>query len=277
MRKATIILLQLLFLQLSVKSQKIDWTDISYYYYGYFLETNKFPDDSIIVCNHYIDEIDTFLVITNKLDSNFKRIKIYKNNSIQGEYKTINNKIEGLNKMYLFRNKLWSICYYHEGKEISPTFFYDEENNLTGIYALNDTIRSGENIWYFESGRIKSKEYFNDSSEASIYIRYYESGNIKSKMYGERKNKKYILFYEDGSIRKTGQVSIAPIFPIGQWRDFYPNGKLKSIKHYWNSGTSNSYKSGVWEFYDEEGKLIRKEVHNEREEYVPEENPEDYF
>lgn len=277
MKKITILLIQLLFLHLSVKSQRIDWRDINYYFLGDFLKTNRFLDDSIIVCNYYLDDIDTFLVLINNLDSNFKSIRIFKNNSIHGEYKAINSKIEGPNKMYNYRNKQWEIYYYHEGKIISPTFFYDENNNLNGIYSLNELSRSGLNLRYFKNGRVSAKQFYNDTSEARISLRYFESGNIKAKVYGKKKNENYILFYENGSVRKTGQIHNEVFFPFGQWKEFYPNGKLKSIKHYWNSGTSNSYKSGVWEFYDEEGKLIRKEVHNEREEYVPDENPEDYF
>lgn len=54
----------------------------------------------------------------------------------------------------------------------------------------------------------------------------------------------------------------------GPYKDFYPDGKLKAQGEY-----NQSYRAGVWEFYDKETKLMEKYNYDLRRSFVYNENP----
>lgn len=72
----------------------------------------------------------------------------------------------------------------------------------------------------------------------------------------------YSQFYTNGQalfiveLNNDGQLE-------GKARNFYPDGKLKSQGNYYNG-----LYSGVWEYYDEQGKLVSKEEYGKEGERI---------
>ena len=65
--------------------------------------------------------------------------------------------------------------------------------------------------------------------------------------------KKHQEFFEDGETLKL-EVYLKDGLKNGSYREYYENGELKVKGKY-----KNDEPSGVWRFYDEKGKRIRKE------------------
>lgn len=141
--------------------------------------------------------------------------------------------------------------YYHNGQL---------KERITEI----DTIIKIEN-WY-ENGQIKSVDYTSNGIFINKSVMYCENGQI---IYEFKISKSDSIFeYKvsdcDGNVTNLGSyVNFVGCF-IGDYIEFYNNKQVK-IKGQYNIATKcelSNIKEGSWFYYDEQGKVTKKETYS---------------
>jgi len=161
-----------------------------------------------------------------------------------------------------------------------------------GNYKNNCAI----GIWkyYYPDGNIESLVDYvctdnGRSDESGQHIEYYKSGQIKTEgRYQKAKNDSVlcILCYDRREFKKIEWAEFSPSLKVGEWKEYFENGKIKSIGEYylgvhqtfnteWFKEDSNKEKTGVgtvgtdylkdneWKYYNDAGKLIKIEYYKQ--------------
>lgn len=154
----------------------------------------------------------------------------------------------------------------------------------------------GFGIWkyYYNEGNIESLvEYIctgnGRSDENGKYIEFYKSGQIKSEgRYQKTKNDSVpcIQCYEKDQLKKIEWAEFSTSLKVGEWKEYFENGKIKSIGKYfaglhqtfntaWRKEDSNGMKIGIgtigtdylkdgeWKTYNDAGNLLKIEYYKE--------------
>ena len=165
---------------------------------------------------------------------------------------------------------------------------YYENNELDTIKSESffENFQMRKRIEYFESGKIKRVSHYTDGSLHGEYTEYFESGKVyKSGYYvGGKKSGEWITYHENGKkdeminylgdtekifevyneqgkLEQYGHIidGVAVEFFIdGVHTERYPSGKFKVCG---NKDKKNN-PIGVWEMYDEEGRVIKTKKHD---------------
>lgn len=159
------------------------------------------------------------------------------------------------------------------------------EKNETGktIYVYESNNQINTSISYYDSGRLSRINIFDDKENHIIYEVLYDSTGkvdietnyiykdsiLHKKSYYTHTNQKALEYFEgnkptsyleyhlDGKIRIKGTILGMPINHVDKWQYYYANGNLEKEVFY--SKTNPNYKSGIWKYWDENGKLIKQE------------------
>ena len=149
---------------------------------------------------------------------------------------------------------------YHNG----PFYVNSLDGNFTsyGTYKMN--YLEGLVISKDSTGQIISKSFCNSKKKECKEEEYYSNGNIKRKYqtiasvkyFGE-----YIEYNISGSVKIKGKYTSYKITPKNR------NDYFKKIQNYEEIGISEndgyvSVKTGIWEYYNEDGSLIKKEKYD---------------
>lgn len=113
----------------------------------------------------------------------------------------------------------------------------------------------------YPNGAVKEKGATIDGKKVGYWITYDTLRNIKvEKVYFDnRLNGPIKFYYENGNIKREGQIKNDSIF-YGQWKNYFFNGQLEAKGIFVNSEMDS-----IWEFYSEDGRLDRKvEYHNDK-------------
>lgn len=132
---------------------------------------------------------------------------------------------------------------FHQDTMFCKKIFYDTELKVIKniIFFNKDKIRNGFSILYYQNGKVKS-------------IQNYVNGQSSGK---------YISWYENGSLKEIGQYSINDSIEGIMYSDTLIYGyeffefeqePLMFIRSLRDKGQ----RSGVWYFFDKEGKLNKK-------------------
>ncbi|MEZ4922362.1 MAG: hypothetical protein R2780_04255 [Crocinitomicaceae bacterium] len=182
----------------------------------------------------------------------------------EGHFK--NGLPDGLWKAYYKNGKTKSIGYKLEGQSDSLWKFFNEDGLLTWLYTYQndkkngcaqqfdslgnviqesfyiDDIKQGEELWFFDDGKIKKKLLFTDGEVDGVALEFNEEGQvITEEEYSNgylRRKEEFNRLDEEGN--KTGV-----------WRDYHDNGTLKSEVSY-----KDGKKDGITKEYDKNGKLV---------------------
>jgi uncharacterized protein len=173
---------------------------------------------------------------------------------------------EGLWKAYYPDGVLKSIGLKKAGLSDSTWVFYDNQGRMTWLYEYNDDkkdgcvqrfdtlgylaeemfyvndVLQGERLWLYPNGQVKkSLTYFN-GKEAGISLEFAPDGTILTEE-----------VYENGFLRDREEYNRtdAKGQKTGKWREYYPNGQLKSETEY-----RNGQKFGFTKTYNDRGKLV---------------------
>lgn len=129
--------------------------------------------------------------------------------------------------------------YYIAGKE------YDNKNNSLTItkYTENGTIS-----WdYYPNGQLRS-HWSNQGLYGGIFstflIQYDSLGHKTEEITWEHSYPKWGESYND-------------TFSVGTTREYYSNGKLKSLTKTKSFCESDSYRCGTWVYYNEQGEILK--------------------
>jgi antitoxin component YwqK of YwqJK toxin-antitoxin module len=202
----------------------------------------------IHVFNHHKIKTELFDKDTNLVSENFFDTLRHK------LYLAVDRNTNG-SVIYTYENKnhiITSIDYFNSGKISGINVFNEEENHLI-ISMLFDS-----------TGIIKYMDRYIDKKKEIHSTSYYPKTQQKCVEYFEGDNPTpYFEYYLNGKIRMQGKIIGTPINWIGNWQEYYPNGKLK--KEYSFSDSIPNYKQGVWGWWDEKGNLIRQEIYKNNE------------
>lgn len=110
--------------------------------------------------------------------------------------------------------------------------FFDVRGNIISQENYEDDKKHGEEIIFFEDGEKAIIKNWKDGVEHGEIVEYYNNGNIK-----------YKGTFQDGNME--GLVEM-----------FYYNGKHKVRGKY-----QFSVKHGLWIYYNEDGTVARREIH----------------
>jgi len=176
------------------------------------------------------------------------------------------------------------------------------------VGQFKDDKPYGEFTYYYESGRVQSKMTFLDGGKVAYNLMYHESSGYimaKGKYVNQQKDSLWMYFDNKGQVKsqetyKNGKLDgqrVVYYEPIngeyrvakfeyykngirhGQFKEYYPNTKLKSegnyrdgnlngmVKFYHANGRIErierykyAVKHGWWVFYDKQGKMIGREL-----------------
>lgn len=150
-------------------------------------------------------------------------------------------------------------------------------------YYKNGELRAMEDIPLFEDSALINKVLFNRKGEKIGFRRHcfldeilpieeLKAGNSKVRL----KKYYFIRFYNNGNVK--WESTMAKFIPIGEYKSFYKNGRMKKLVHYNDESTRDGVfkvwfsngaikiigkyeegsKTGTWEKYNKEGKLIKR-------------------
>ncbi|MBD79896.1 MAG: hypothetical protein CL840_13365 [Crocinitomicaceae bacterium] len=181
----------------------------------------------------YFDSIHSTYNETGRLEGyskwvpdTFKEIGAFKNNLLHGKHQI------------LFSNRSpYLVDNYSNGIRTDNLYEYFENGQL----ALQETYEKGKRHgnWtqYYKNGLEREKRKYRDGVlEHSVIMKWYYNGN---------------MIYENSFIHISDQKK-----PHGTWRQYYENGKIKSVGVY-----EKGEPDGEWLGYHENGKLKYKMIY----------------
>ena len=148
--------------------------------------------------------------------------------------------------------------YYYENRRFEGElhmFFDDKKQQLESIGRFKSGKKSGVHEEYYENGVLKISKNFIDGLEDGKYEEYFENGEVKlSCFYIEgKRNGKSQEFYEDGGLKEENNYYYGNLDGISS--RFHKNGKILCTGMY-----KEDLKTGIWNFFDENESLVRKEI-----------------
>lgn len=151
---------------------------------------------------------------------------------------------------------------YHNG----PFYIYSPSERTVSLGSYKMNYLEGTAITKDSTGQIISKEICNSKKRECKGENYYSNGKIKTKYQtkGVRLfSGEYTEYYENGKIRVKGNYKVSEIKkwpPLNEKeRDKYKYGEQN-----WLSEQEGYYsiKTGIWEYYNEDGSLKKKEEYD---------------
>jgi antitoxin component YwqK of YwqJK toxin-antitoxin module len=167
----------------------------------------------------------------------------------------------------------WIEDYYTTGTVIHKGFYEDGQlkvfknfypnGNVERSFRIMDMKRC-EMIEYYQDGKVKSEILFYESN-AQKQVDYFENGVVS---YIEESEKSNAYLFKRNSYNESGNPTI--IFEIIDkkkklytHKEYFDNGKLKEEGEMKFSIDASDYiKEGNWAYYDESGKLLKKEKYH---------------
>ena len=151
------------------------------------------------------------------------------------------------------------LIYYPTGILMEETEYYENgkiRENSFKINGLYDSLFIG---YYkdYNDGDVQNKCFYKNGLLDSIFIGYYPNGNVKVESYyvNDKVNGQYVVYFDindtlnlKGGVKEIGKYEND--IKIGNWKSFYPNGKLHTIGTFFNDQLE-----GEWNIYFENGKL----------------------
>ncbi len=175
---------------------------------------------------------------------------IWKSYNNKGVLIAIGKKNNGLSdSTWIFFNdegKLKNKFEYFNDKKNGCAVIYDSLENIKEEFFYIDNVLQNEKIEYYPSGKIKSITNYVDGKASGTALEFSESGNIISE-----------IVYDDGFLKSKKEINRLDESgkKTGYWREYFPNGSLKSETNY-----KNGEVVGLQKIYDKKGRL--KELKN---------------
>ncbi|MCL4817225.1 MAG: hypothetical protein KJZ56_11335 [Flavobacteriales bacterium] len=148
---------------------------------------------------------------------------------------------------------------FHNG----PYYLTLEENYISyGTYKMNHL--EGIAIRKDSLGQILWKANCNSQKRLCNEIQYFNNGNIKAKYQTieDFYSNNYTEFFQNGKVKISGKYKLYKTTP--KKTDHYYSQKLSNYESGWHSETEGyfSVKTGIWEYYNEDGSLMKKEKYD---------------
>jgi|LauGreDrversion4_2_1035121.scaffolds.fasta_scaffold45623_2 antitoxin component YwqK of YwqJK toxin-antitoxin module len=186
----------------------------------------------------------------------------YENGKIKNEGNRKNFQLDSLWKFYNEKGKLTKTFYYKEGKKNGFIVTYDTAVKVNQKENYLDNIKSGNSYLYYPSGKVKQViPFVNNKADGWSYEYNQDSVIITTTL------------YKLGFIERTEKINRVDEKgnKQGIWKDFYPDGKVKSESRY-----KNNEIDGYVKVYTSKGDLKNitkfdngKKVENPKELVIP--------
>ncbi|HEY4800763.1 MAG TPA: hypothetical protein VII99_16905 [Bacteroidia bacterium] len=175
-------------------------------------------------------------------------------------------------------NRRYCIQYFSSGKKESES-----------IYEIPNAFPKFQHYAWYETGVLKIESKYKPNNDTIIGKYFYQNGNLleleisvgPGLIYSERHCDNGQLIYK-GAPGSTDKMKVTHYHcngkmkakfylkngrVIGKWQEWYDNGQIKIDGHY-NENIFNdpntfspSEKTGKWLYYNENGKLLKKEYY----------------
>ncbi|KPK86972.1 MAG: hypothetical protein AMS27_03840 [Bacteroides sp. SM23_62_1] len=175
-------------------------------------------------------------------DGKVKKEEVYKDNLLDGLYKTFNESGNLLLVLNYSSGKLVEEVE-QEQMDVDIRNEYDDQNRLIASGAFRNNIPVGIHRTYDKEGNVINSKIYN------------ESGNVVAEgiidVEGNREGP-WKEYYQDGKIRATGNYQNNE--RSGKWVFYYKNGKVEQTGDFIRGRTT-----GIWTWYYENGIMSREE------------------
>jgi antitoxin component YwqK of YwqJK toxin-antitoxin module len=206
--------------------------------------------------------------IANNKEKENEEVKKYNDSGklLATGYKSPDGKATGQWKFYYESGKLKEEGSFKDGKETGQWKTYFESKKPQEIGNYKNGLKDGEWKTYFENRNLDMVANYQDGKVVGEGKNYYQNGKLNSTGTFSADGK-YItekLYYENGNLESEGKYVIntdatiiitsgGKMIPIGEWKFYHENGKLKAIGNY--GGMNKDDMTGEWKVYDENGTL----------------------
>lgn len=154
---------------------------------------------------------------------------------------------------------------YHEGQLTGYTNYYPN-GKIERYFRIIDDFRSEMNL-YYDDGVIKSRHKYKDGTPI-LWEDHYPNGQKSYFMHMDDGHEYYISkkhWLEDGHLLAE-MVLIDKKKMLFKQNEYYKTGKSKMKGQLiYNHKMYSYYKTGKWNYYDENGKLIKQEIYDHGE------------
>lgn len=160
-----------------------------------------------------------------------------------GEIKSIGKKELGLSdSIWKFFNQEGGIEYsfdYLDDKKNGCAVKFDSLGNIAEEYFYINDVIQGEKTWYYSNGRIKQTLNFTDGKKVGLLYEYSLEGTIITEE-----------VYDNGYLKDRSEFNRLDENgkKTGVWREYFPNGIIKSEGEY-----KEGEKNGIYKEFDIKG------------------------
>lgn len=176
----------------------------------------------------------------------------YQNGVLKTEGEYLDDEKTGRWKYYRPDGKLmeYHSCY---GCKVDSAMKYDAAGNPEWEALMSDGKEHGYFKTYYPGGKLKSYIVYWNGYPTGKSIAYDENGNIKStaRYIDGHLNGIAETFYQNG--QKFESVTYVYDDKTGPYTKWYPDGKIMETGNYYRNT-----QVGVWRYYDEAGKAVRR-------------------
>jgi len=244
---------------------RVVFRDREFYSNGQLKNEQKFEERDTIIflkSGHLIREGKWTVYYSN---GKLKSEKIYKNNKLNGIYKTYNSdgnlssegnykegKKEGLWKSYHKNGQLESERNYKDGKKEGDWKIYDENGELKeeelDIEKILDSGKYGERLKLFFRDDV---EYIHIDVLGKVLQKLISNMNIENtNKHVENKKEGLWITYNHKNGQLKGEVNFKDGKKEGLWKGYHENGQLESEGNY-----KDNKQEGLWKTHHENGQL----------------------
>lgn len=166
----------------------------------------------------------------------------YENGLVKTEGNRKNFLLDSTWKFYNDKGIIITEINYKAGKKNGPRNSYDEKGNLILTENFVDDIKNGLTAEYYENRHIKSQVIFDAGKEQGWAYEFDNDSTIISRFY-----------YKSGflSIRETINRRDKAGLRQGEWKTFYPDGRVKTEVTY-----RDDKKNGYYHEYAQSGSMM---------------------
>lgn len=164
---------------------------------------------------------------------------------------------------YFYNENGESLSYTPDGKLFKKDI-YDKGKLIKSINYGKSLKLNGFIKFYYDSKKLYSTENWKNNLREGIAKTYYETGELRSEGSFSKglKTGVWKTYYRNGKIESQGKYFDG--FPNGKWEWFHENGTIKESGQYIFDRVKRDpvVKYGIWEGYDENGKLEYRREHS---------------
>jgi antitoxin component YwqK of YwqJK toxin-antitoxin module len=202
----------------------------------------------------------------NELNPNGFNRYFYPNGMLSSEGSMRDGKPDGYWKTYYDNGKLKSEGNRKDFQLDSIWKFYTEEGKPSLEFSYKNGKKNGYKKTFNKEGHIESEELYNDDVKQGYTNYYYKEGPLWKKIpftKGREEGLAYeyaldssiitLIEYKGGFIRSQEKINRKDQRGMkqGTWKEFYPEGQVKTETHY-----LDDMKHGYYKEYDKKGNLL---------------------